>query len=214
MSSVLASRCDMALAAQRRKPRTLYMNRLIAVRARAPEADFVTCLRICSSSLWGGPPGPSGLSRARSLIGCGRGLARAALERRPARSTAQRKRYMMCLAPVDTAQKEDSGVASGADGLGDRPALRAGRGDIGLRASRRASTSEGYFLANRQLRWPVIGASLFASNISAEHFVGLAAAALPSHGNWRLRVDGRVLLAPLILLFPAVLCPQPDLHGA
>jgi SSS family solute:Na+ symporter len=45
---------------------------------------------------------------------------------------------------------------------------------IGLRAARRAATSEGYFLANRQLRWPFIGASLFASNISAEHFVGLA----------------------------------------
>ena len=45
---------------------------------------------------------------------------------------------------------------------------------IGLRAARRASTSEGYFLANRQLRWPFIGASLLASNISAEHFVGLA----------------------------------------
>lgn len=45
---------------------------------------------------------------------------------------------------------------------------------IGLRAARRAVTSEGYFLANRQLRWPFIAASLFASNISAEHFVGLA----------------------------------------
>lgn len=45
---------------------------------------------------------------------------------------------------------------------------------IGLRAARRAATSEGYFLANRQLRWPFIGASLLASNISAEHFVGLA----------------------------------------
>jgi solute:Na+ symporter, SSS family len=35
-------------------------------------------------------------------------------------------------------------------------------------------TSEGYFLAGRSLRWPFIGASLFAANISAEHFVGLA----------------------------------------
>ena len=45
---------------------------------------------------------------------------------------------------------------------------------IGLGVVKRAETSEGYFLANRRLRWPFIGASLFASNISAEHFVGLA----------------------------------------
>jgi SSS family solute:Na+ symporter len=45
---------------------------------------------------------------------------------------------------------------------------------IGLWLVRRPQSSEGYFLAGRQLRWPFIGASLFASNISAEHFVGLA----------------------------------------
>ena len=39
---------------------------------------------------------------------------------------------------------------------------------------RKPETSEGYFLAGRRLRWPFIGASLFAANISAEHFVGLA----------------------------------------
>ncbi|HBB92752.1 MAG: sodium:glucose symporter [Bacteroidetes bacterium GWF2_49_14] len=36
-------------------------------------------------------------------------------------------------------------------------------------------TSDGYFLANRGLKWPVIGAALFASNISTIHLVGLAA---------------------------------------
>jgi SSS family solute:Na+ symporter len=40
--------------------------------------------------------------------------------------------------------------------------------------SRRPKSSEDYFLAGRSLRWPFIGASLFAANISAEHFVGLA----------------------------------------
>ncbi|MFP6598580.1 MAG: sodium:solute symporter, partial [Candidatus Hydrogenedentota bacterium] len=35
-------------------------------------------------------------------------------------------------------------------------------------------TSESYFLANRNLRWPVVGAALFASNISTIHLVGLA----------------------------------------
>lgn len=36
-------------------------------------------------------------------------------------------------------------------------------------------TSEGYYLAARGLKWPVIGAALFASNISTIHLVGLAA---------------------------------------
>lgn len=37
-------------------------------------------------------------------------------------------------------------------------------------------SSERYFLAGRGLKWPVIGAALFASNISTIHLVGLAAA--------------------------------------
>jgi SSS family solute:Na+ symporter len=44
----------------------------------------------------------------------------------------------------------------------------------GVFLSRRPTSSEDYFLAGRSLRWPFIGASLFAANISAEHFVGLA----------------------------------------
>jgi len=36
-------------------------------------------------------------------------------------------------------------------------------------------TSDGYFLAGRGLRWPLVGAALFASNISTIHLVGLAA---------------------------------------
>ncbi|MCK0157159.1 sodium/solute symporter [Cellulophaga sp. F20128] len=46
---------------------------------------------------------------------------------------------------------------------------------IGLWYSRRKrKTSEGYFLAGKSLAWSVIGASLFASNISTIHLVGLA----------------------------------------
>jgi SSS family solute:Na+ symporter len=48
---------------------------------------------------------------------------------------------------------------------------------IGLRLAARAHVSEssvGFFLAGRQLTWPVIGASLFATNIGAEHLVGLS----------------------------------------
>src|ERR1039457_946471 len=46
---------------------------------------------------------------------------------------------------------------------------------IGVWLTRRKTvTGEVYFLAGRSLRWPVIGAALFASNISTIHFVGLA----------------------------------------
>jgi SSS family solute:Na+ symporter len=43
-----------------------------------------------------------------------------------------------------------------------------------LRAAGKKQTDTEYFLAGRALRWPFIGMSLLASNISAEHVVGLA----------------------------------------
>ena len=45
---------------------------------------------------------------------------------------------------------------------------------IGLSFTRQERTGEEYFLAGRRLTWPIIGASLFSTNISAEHLVGLA----------------------------------------
>ena len=42
--------------------------------------------------------------------------------------------------------------------------------------SRREKSSEDYFLAGRKLTWWLIGISLIASNISTEHFVGMAGA--------------------------------------
>jgi len=73
---------------------------------------------------------------------------------------------------------------------------------IGLYAARKPKTSESYFLANRQLKWPFIGASLFAANISAEHFVGLAgggfAIGLAMGGFEWMAI---FCLLPLILLF-------------
>jgi SSS family solute:Na+ symporter len=45
---------------------------------------------------------------------------------------------------------------------------------IGLSFAGKERTSENYFLAGRSLTWPIIGASLFASNIGTEHLVGLA----------------------------------------
>ena len=45
---------------------------------------------------------------------------------------------------------------------------------VSLYASRKEDTSEDYFLAGRRLTWWLIGFSLIASNISTEHFVGMA----------------------------------------
>jgi SSS family solute:Na+ symporter len=67
---------------------------------------------------------------------------------------------------------------------------------IGFYFSRKERTSEDYFLASRDVGWFAIGASLFVSNISTEHFIGLAGSGATSglavgHFEW---------LACLILL--------------
>jgi len=47
---------------------------------------------------------------------------------------------------------------------------------VGILSSRKLRlTSENYFLAGRGLKWGMVGAALFASNISTIHLVGLAA---------------------------------------
>src|ERR1700729_3826343 len=45
---------------------------------------------------------------------------------------------------------------------------------IGFYFSRKERSSEDYFLAGRNVGWFAIGASLFVSNISTEHFIGLS----------------------------------------
>lgn len=56
---------------------------------------------------------------------------------------------------------------------------------LGLWIVRRQHMStETYFLAGRSLRWPVIGAALFASNISTVHLVGLAASGFDDGLVW------------------------------
>ena len=67
---------------------------------------------------------------------------------------------------------------------------------IGFYFSMKERTSEDYFLASRNIGWFAIGASLFVSNISTEHFIGLAGSGAsvglaPGHYEW---------LAVLILL--------------
>ena len=53
---------------------------------------------------------------------------------------------------------------------------------VSLYASRKEDTSEDYFLAGRNLTWWLISFSLIASNISTEHFVGMAGAGFGSAG--------------------------------
>ncbi len=67
---------------------------------------------------------------------------------------------------------------------------------IGFYFARKERTSADYFLAGRNVGWFAIGASLFVSNISTEHFIGLAGSGATSglavgHFEW---------LACLILL--------------
>src|SRR5260221_3666230 len=45
---------------------------------------------------------------------------------------------------------------------------------IGMYFAKKERSSEDYFLAGRDIGWFFIGASLFVSNISTEHFIGLS----------------------------------------
>src|SRR5215467_8106699 len=67
---------------------------------------------------------------------------------------------------------------------------------IGFYFARKGRTSEDYFLASRDVGWFAIGASLFVSNISTEHFIGLAG----SGATTGLAVGHFEWLACLILL--------------
>ncbi|MGB1657845.1 MAG: solute:sodium symporter family transporter, partial [Longimicrobiales bacterium] len=53
---------------------------------------------------------------------------------------------------------------------------------ISLYASREEDTGEDYFLAGRSLTWWLIGFSLIASNISTEHFIGMAGSGFGAAG--------------------------------
>src|SRR5467141_2027761 len=67
---------------------------------------------------------------------------------------------------------------------------------IGFYFARKERTSADYFLASRNVGWFAIGASLFVSNISTEHFIGLAGSGASSG----LAVGSFEWLACLILL--------------
>jgi len=62
-------------------------------------------------------------------------------------------------------------------------------------------TSDDYFLAGRGLKWPVVGAALFASNISTIHLVGLAASGYNERlvwGNFELLAAVTLILLGLV----------------
>lgn len=65
------------------------------------------------------------------------------------------------------------------------------------------NTVDSYFLAGRQMNWLFVGASLFASNIGSEHFIGLAgsgAASGISVGAFELNVSHHMFTP-----FPSIL---------
>jgi len=68
-----------------------------------------------------------------------------------------------------------------------------------VKEKKEGETSRSYFLAGRNVGWFVIGASLFASNIGAEHLVGLAGTGAASG----VAVGQFELMASLILLLLA-----------
>jgi len=71
---------------------------------------------------------------------------------------------------------------------------------ISLYAGRRENSSEDYFLAGRSLGWGLIGFSLIASNISTEHFVGMAGQAF---GRVGLAIASYEWMSAIVLVFVA-----------
>ncbi len=73
---------------------------------------------------------------------------------------------------------------------------------VGLWVTRRMTmTGEAYFLGGRTLRWPVIGAALFASNISTIHLVGLAGSGYKSgllQGNYEWIAPFTLIILSLV----------------
>ncbi|HUU09720.1 MAG TPA: hypothetical protein VM431_04195 [Phycisphaerae bacterium] len=71
---------------------------------------------------------------------------------------------------------------------------------VSLYAGRRERSSEDYFLAGRTLTWGLIGFSLIASNISTEHFVGMAGSAF---GRVGLAIASYEWMSAITLTFVA-----------
>lgn len=77
---------------------------------------------------------------------------------------------------------------------------------VSLFVSRQEHSAKDYFLAGRSLTWPLIGFSLIASNISTEHFVGMAGS---SFGQAGLAIASYEWVGAATLVFVAlVLLPR------
>lgn len=83
-------------------------------------------------------------------------------------------------------------------------------GLVAVIASRRERVAADYFLAGRQLPWWLIGISLIASNISTEHFVGMAGSAV----DFGLAIASYEWMAAITLVIVARwLLPKYLAHG-
>jgi SSS family solute:Na+ symporter len=76
---------------------------------------------------------------------------------------------------------------------------------LGLYFARRWRGAEEFFLAGRSLTWPLIGLSLFATNISTEHFVGLAAG---GHREGLVQGGYEWIASYCLLMLAGVFAPQ------
>ncbi len=76
---------------------------------------------------------------------------------------------------------------------------------LGLYFARRWRGTEDFFLAGRSLTWPLIGFSLFATNISAEHFVGLAAG---GHREGLVQGGYEWIASYCLLMLAGIFAPQ------
>ena len=88
---------------------------------------------------------------------------------------------------------------------------------VSLYASRKEENSEDYFLAGRGLNWWLIGFSLIASNISTEHFVGMAGEGFGEAGlaiasyEWIAAITLVVVALFLLPLFLRIgICTMPE----
>ena len=74
-------------------------------------------------------------------------------------------------------------------------------GVFAIRKKMSEQTVDDYFLASRSLKWPIIGAALFAANISTIHLIGFA-----ESGYNNGLVDGLFewLAIPFLILIPSL----------
>jgi SSS family solute:Na+ symporter len=72
---------------------------------------------------------------------------------------------------------------------------------VSMYKSRREKTGEDFFLASRDLVWPLIGFSLIAANISTEHFVGMSG---QGAGVMGMAVASYEWMAAITLVFVAL----------